>query len=581
MSRRIWVAALALLVPVQLAGQARRPPATPWTPPPGDWQLPGYDYGLTRYSPLETINLQNVSQLKPVWTFSTGALRAHEGAPLIVGTTMFVHTPFPNAVFALDLGRPGAPILWSYALPAAATKTTPPTGCCDVGSRGLAYHPSGKIFVPLLTGELAALDAQTGREIWRVRNADPKLGATVASAPLVVRDVVIVGMSGSEYGARGYLTGYSAANGRLLWRAYSTGPDSDVLLENDANLQYASHRGHDLGVSTWPAGTWQHGGGTPSGWLSYDPDLDLVYYGTDEASPYNADLRTGDNKWTSTIFARKPETGHAKWAYQITPHGEWGYGAANENILADLKMGGAPVKVLVHFDRNGFAYTIDRATGKVLLAEKFGPVNWADRIDLESGVPIKAAGKTAAGGAKALGVCPAFIGQKHLQPAAFSPLTGLFYVPVNNLCMDFQTTPVTYTPGQPFLGATIKASTGPGGYRGRFIAWDAAKGTIAWEVKEPLAVASGVLTTAGGLVFYGTLEGWIKALDQKTGRELWRFKTPSGIVGSPITFAGPDGKQYVAVLSGVGGWAGLGGNGAFPDLDAITNLGGVLMVFGL
>ncbi|HEV8599689.1 MAG TPA: PQQ-dependent dehydrogenase, methanol/ethanol family [Gemmatimonadales bacterium] len=579
-----------------LAGQRAPAPPVPAGPPPGDWPGPGRDYALTRFSQLEQINTGNVAGLRPVWSFSTGALRAHEGSPLVVGSTLYVHTPYPNVVFALDLGQPGAPIKWRYAGPVPRGTPPLPTGCCDVGSRGLAYHPSGRIFVPLLTGELAALDAATGREIWRVRNADWRTGATLAGAPLVVRDLVIVGVSGAEYGVRGHLTAYDALSGRLVWRGFSTGPDADVLLDGAANPSYPSHQGRDLGVSTWPGEAWRQGGGTTSGWLSYDPALDLVYYGTDQPAPGNPALRLGENKWASTIFARDAASGRVRWAYQVTPHDQWGFGGSNENLLVDLPVRGTAVKALVHFDRNGFAYTLDRTNGRVLVAEKYGPANWARVVDLISGAPqldpryaAPPAGSppaTARPGASSWGpttpdICPGSIGTKFLQPAAFSPVTNHFYVPLNNLCMDLRTGVTSYTAGQPYSGVSLKMKPGPGQTRGRFIAWDAAAGTIAWEIKEPLAAAGGALATAGGLVFYGTMEGWLKAVDQRSGRELWRFRTPSGILGSPIAFQGTDGREYIAVLSGMGGWWGLGGNGAFPDLATITNTGGVLMVFGL
>jgi alcohol dehydrogenase (cytochrome c) len=602
-------AALAcFLLAVPLLAQRR--PAAPVTqgPPPGDWQSAGRDYALTRYSPLDQISTANVAQLRPVWTFSTGALRGHEGNPLVVGSMMYVHTPYPNAVFALDLSQAGAPVKWSYTapLPGPTPRTQPgevprpapmPTGCCDVGSRGLAWHPSGKLYVPLLSGELAALDAATGREIWRVRNADPKVGATLAAAPLVVQNLVIAGVSGAEYGVRGYLTAYDAMTGRLIWRGYSTGPDVDVLIDGAPNTNYVSHQGRDLGVSSWGGEGWRQGGGTTSGWISYDPALNLIYYGTDQPAPSNPAARPGDNKWTSSILARDPTTGTVRWAFQMTPHDEWGYGGSNEDILVDLTIHGAPVKALVHFDRNGFAYTLDRGTGRVLVAERFGPANWARGIDLGSGVPQRdpryaapapsappgagAARRLTPPGTATVGICPGSIGIKFLEPAAFSPLTSLFYLPLNNLCMDLRISPATYTAGAPYSGATLTMAAGPGGNRGRFIAWDAAAASIAWEVKEPLAVASGALTTAGGLVFYGTLDGWLKALDQRTGRELWRFKTPSGIIGSPIAFSGPDGKEYVAVVSGIGGWWGLGASGAIPEIASVSNPGGVLLVFAL
>lgn len=577
---RLTVALAILSINRATAAQPVRAVPAIGQPPSGDWQLPGRDHALTRYSPLNQITTANVVGLKPVWTFSTGALRAHEGNPLVVGSVMYVHSPFPNAVFALDLTKPGAPILWSFRLPPPIARLMIPTGCCDVGSRGLAYHPSGKIYVPLLHGDLVALDAKSGQEVWRAKNADYKLGATMPAAPLVVKDLVLVGTGGAEYGVRGYLTAYHAATGRLMWRAYHTGPDAEVLLEGEANAFYASHKGRDLGMTTWPGDEWKRGGATASGWISYDPELNLVYYGTDHPGSYNPSVRGGENKWSATIFARTPETGKARWAYQVTPHDEWGYDASNENAIVDLKIGGAVVKALVHFDRNGFAYTLERATGRVVIAERYAPANWASRIDGPSGHPIREP-RFATTPTKTTGVCPATLGAKGLQPAAYSPVTSLFYVPVMNLCMDIQATAVRYLAGRPYTGATIKLTPGPGPQRGRFIAWDAATATVAWQAQEAHPITGGALATAGGLVFYGTMDGWLKAVDHRSGLELWRFKTPSGIVGSPITFSGPDGKQYVAVLSGMGGWLGPSGAAGFPNANAIGNTGGVLTVFGL
>jgi PQQ-dependent dehydrogenase (methanol/ethanol family) len=588
------LAALILVVAPSLVAQRRpTPPSPPPGPPPGEWPSAGRDAALTRFSPLDQITAANVAALRPAWTFSTGVIGAHEGNPVVVGSMMYLLSPHPNAVYALDLAKPGAPIAWRYAAPAPPRGLTLPTGCCDAGNRGLAYHPSGKIYAPLLTGDLAALDAATGRELWRVRNADPREGATMAGAPLVAGNLVIVGISGAEYGVRGHLSGYDAMTGRLIWRGFNTGPDSEVLLTGPANPAYPSHRGRDLGVSTWAGDAWRNGGGTTSGWLSHDPELGLVYYGTDQPAPGNPAQRAGDNKWSSSLIAREAATGRVRWALQLTPHDDWGYGGSNESILADLTVGGQEVKALVHFDRNGFAYTIDRITGKILLAEKYGPANWARNVDLTSGVPQRdpafAAPPATAAPARPRGnappagpvICPGSIGTKFLQPAAYSPATDHFFVPLNNLCMTMSTQPATYTAGRLYGGATVRMEAGPGRNRGRFIAWDATTGTILWENREPLAVAGGALATAGGLVFYGTMDGWLKAVDQRTGRELWKFKVPSGIVGNPIAFATPEGKQQIAVFSGMGGWWGLGANGAFPDLQTFTTPGGVLLVFGL
>jgi PQQ-dependent dehydrogenase (methanol/ethanol family) len=554
------------------------------------WVMPGRTYDLQRYSPLKQITTANVGQLQVAWTMSTGTLRGHEGNPLVVGSVMYVHTSFPNKVYALDLTKEGAPKLWEFTPDQPADVI--PIACCDVVNRGLAYHPSGKLYLQLLVGDLLALDAKTGKQIFRVKNADYKRGETMTNAPIVIKDVVIAGVSGGEFGVRGHVTAYNANTGAQLWRAYSTGPDSDVKISGDANPNYASHKGKDLGVSTWQGDEWKRGGGTTWGWYSYDPELNLFYYGTGNPGSWNPDQRPGDNKWSMTLFARNPETGMAKWAYQMTPHDEWDYDGVNENVLIDRD----GRKLLVHFDRNGFAYTLDRTNGKLIVAEKYGPVNWAKRVDLRTGIPEKDPQFGTTSKKNTEGICPAAIGFKDQQPAAYSPQTGLFYVPANHICMDYEGAEVKYAAGQPYVGAIVRMFPGPGGNRGRFIAWDPMKGSVAWENKEPLAAYSGAMTTAGGLVFYGTMEGWLKALDAKTGRELWKFKTPSGIIGNPMTYQGPDGRQYVAVLSGIGGWAGigvaagigaedptagLGALGAFGDAGRFTNQGGVLTVFAI
>jgi lanthanide-dependent methanol dehydrogenase len=324
----------------------------------------------------------------------------------------------------------------------------------------------------------------------------------------------------------------------------------------------------------------------------------LIYYGSGNPSTWNPVQRPGDNKWSMTIFARDPDTGMAKWVYQMTPHDEWDYDGVNEMILADIPVKGQPTKALVHFDRNGFGYTLNRETGALLVAEKFDPkVNWASSVDMATGRPVGVKEySTQAGGEdhNSKGICPAALGSKDQQPAAFSPKTGVFYVPTNHVCMDYEPFKVSYTAGQPYVGATLSMYPPQGQQNlGNFIAWDAGQGKILWSDPEPFSVWSGALATAGDVVFYGTLEGYLKAVDPATGKELYRFKTPSGIIGNVMTYM-HGGKQYVAILSGVGGWAGigmaagltkdtdgLGAVGAYKALADYTQLGGVLTVFGL
>jgi lanthanide-dependent methanol dehydrogenase len=558
------------------------------------WVMPTGDYANHRYSTLSQITKDNVKNLRPAWTFSTGVLRGHEGAPLVIGDVMYVHSPFPNYVYALDLNNAGR-IIWKYE--PKQDPTVIPVMCCDTVNRGVAYA-DGKIILNQADAHVVALDAKTGKEIWRVANGDPKKGETMTAAPMIVKDKVIVGISGGEFGVLGRVTAYNLADGKMVWNADSVGPDDQIKFDPEKTMVLGKPVGKDSSIKTWQGDQWKIGGGATWGWYSYDPQLNLVYYGSGNPSTWNPVQRPGDNKWSMTIFARDPDTGMAKWVYQMTPHDEWDYDGVNEMILADIPVKGQPTKALVHFDRNGFGYTLNRETGALLVAEKFDPkVNWASSIDMTTGRPVGVKEySTQAGGEdhNSKGICPAALGSKDQQPAAFSPKTGVFYVPTNHVCMDYEPFKVSYTAGQPYVGATLSMYPPQGEQNlGNFIAWDAGQGKILWSDPEPFSVWSGVLATAGDVVFYGTLEGYLKAVDPANGKELYRFKTPSGIIGNVMTYV-HGGKQYVAVLSGVGGWAGigmaagltkdtdgLGAVGAYKALANYTQLGGVLTVFAL
>jgi alcohol dehydrogenase (cytochrome c) len=567
---------------------------------PNQWVIQTGDYANTRYSKLDQIKADNVGKLQVAWTFSTGVLRGHEGSPLVIGDVMYVHTPFPNIVYALDLNNDGK-IIWKYE-----PKQDPnviPVMCCDTVYRGLAYA-DGKIFLHQADTTLVALDAKTGKVLWNVVNGDPKKGETNTATVLPVKDKVIVGISGGEYGVRCHVTAYDMKTGKQVWRAYSTGPDNEILVDPEKTTELGKPVGKDSSLKTWEGDQWKTGGGCTWGWFSYDPQLNAVFYGTGNPSTWNPKQRPGDNKWSMTIFSRDVDTGMAKWAYQMTPHDEWDYDGVNEMILVDQEINGQPRKLLVHPDRNGFAYTMDRTNGELLVAEKFDPaVNWATKVDMDKnsktyGRPqVVAQYSTEQNGedVNTKGVCPAALGTKDQQPSSFSPKTGLFYIPTNHVCMDYEPFRVSYTPGQPYVGATLSMYPAPGshGGMGNFIAWDARTGKIVWSLPEQFSVWSGALATAGDVVFYGTLEGYLKAVDAKTGKELYKFKTPSGIIGNVMTYT-HKGKQYVAVLSGVGGWAGiglaagltdpqagLGAVGGYSGLSSYTALGGQLTVFTL
>jgi PQQ-dependent dehydrogenase (methanol/ethanol family) len=579
--------AVLVIVSSGLAGcTSSAPPSSGTTAPAAsaansadkEWSMPNKNYSANRYSELAQITAENVKDLRPAWTFSTGVLRGHEGEPIVVGDTMYLATPFPNIVYALDLTKEGAPIKWKYT--PKQEEAVIPIACCDTVNRGVTYA-DGKIFFNQLDTTTVALDAATGKMLWSAKQGDYKQGQTITNAPLVIKDKVISGISGGEFGVRGFVTANDVNTGKQVWRMYSTGPEAEV--------------GFPGSVETWKGDEWKRGGGTTWGWYSYDPELNLLYYGTGNPGSWNPDQRPGDNKYSMTIFARDPDTGKAAWAYQKTPHDAWDYDGINENVLADVDFNGMTRKVLVNFDRNGFSYMLDRKTGELLQANKFAEVNWATGVDLKTGRPIEVPEKRTSSKQNTKDICPSAMGAKNQQPSSFSPRTKLFYVPTNNLCMDYEGVEVKYQAGQPYVGAIVVSKAGPGGHRGEFIAWDPSAGKKVWGIKENLSAWGGALSTAGDVVFYGTMEGWLKAVNAKTGDVLWKFKTPSGIIGNPMTYVGPDGKQYVAVMSGIGGWsgigvavegletpdAGLGAIGAFGDLANFSNQGGVLTVFSL
>lgn len=562
--------------------------------PDGEWTLPAGDYANTRFSPLDQINTQNVNNLKIVGTMSTGIPHGHEGQPLVVNGTMYVVTPYPNYLIALDLTKPGFPMKWKYE-PRPDPKSQG-VACCDVVNRGASYA-DGKVVYATLDNQIVAVDANSGMEVWRTLVGDINVGETTTGAPLIVKNVVITGDSGGELGVRGKVVGLDLKTGKILWTAYSTGPDKDVLIGENFKAFYKKDQGKDLGVSSWPPGGWKLGGGTVWGWISYDPETDLIFYGTGNPGVWNPDQRPGDNKWGITIFARKPETGEAAWAYQLVPHDAWDYDEIMENIPVDMEWQGQMRKLLIHPGRTGFVFVLDRQTGELLSAEKFQPVNWAKGYDLKTGLPDVDPAKVTHTGVIARQVCPSSTGAKEFVPSALSPRTGLLYIPAHNTCMDHEGLEANYIAGTPFLGSSTTMYKGPGGYQGELVAWDITNAKAVWGIKEPdFPVYSGVLATGGDLVFYGTMDGWFRAVDAHKGTVLWQTKLASGIVGDPITFKGPDGRQYIAIYAGIGGWMGaaafpsvslddpyaaLGITGAMKKIKQVTGPGDLLYVFGL
>ncbi len=565
---------------------------------PANWAAQAGDYSNHRYSSLKQINANNVGKLQVAWTLSTGVLRGHEGSPLVIGDTMYIHTPFPNNVYAVNLKD--QTFRWKYEPKQDADVV--PVMCCDTVNRGLAYG-DGKIFLQQADTTLVALDAKTGKVVWTVKNGNPKIGETNTNAPHVFKDKVVTGISGGEFGVRGRLMAYDIKTGKLVWRGYSEGTDAEMIMDPQKTMTWTNGKmapvGKDSSLKTWQGDQYKLGGGTTWGWYSYDPKLNLVYYGSGNPGTWNPNQRPGDNKWSMSIWARDLDTGAVKWVYQMTPHDEWDYDGINEVPLIDVTIKGKKVPALVHFDRNGFGYTLNRETGELLVAQKFDPtINWSTGVDMKTGRPTvdkKYSPGTTGPDVDVKGICPAALGSKDEQPSSYDPGTGWMLVPTNHVCMTYEPFQVEYTAGQPYVGATLTMFPTPNshGGMGNFIAWDPATGKIMYSKPEKFSVWSGVLTTAGDIAFYGTLEGYIKAVNIKDGKELWKFKTPSGIIGNVFTYE-YGGKQYVGVYSGIGGWAGIGmaaglnGNtdglgavGGYKDLAKYTTLGGSVFVFSL
>ena len=542
--------------------------------PAGEWPQAGRDFASSRFSPLTEVDRSNVNRLRLAWSFADGTLAGHEAAPLVVGATMYLVTPFPNHAYALDLSRPGAPIKWHYA--PAPSPVAIGKACCDTVNRGPAFA-DGKVVFNLLDDHVVALAADTGKLLWRTKMGDVTQGETLTMAPLVVGDKVLVGNSGDRFGVQGWVAALELASGQEVWRAYSTGSDERVRIGRDFKPFYDWLKGADLGLASWPAGMAGTGGGAVDGWLSYDPKLKLLYHGTGSPAPRVPQQRPGANLWTASVFARDPQTGMARWAYPFTLHEPFGWGGGNENLLLDLTFNGQPRKTLLQLNPNGFAYLLDRQSGELLSARSFGRQNWATGVDTASGKAMPVAQRDPRPGVRTSDVCPSDLGVKGRQAASFSPRTGLVYAGLFNVCMQVTQHAQGYIAGTPFDGMEVAYQPPKGtDHWGELIAWDPVKGERRWSVPERFVTASGTLATGGDLVFYGTADGWLRALDAVSGSVLWSQKLGSGIVGQPISYMGPDGHQYIAIAAGVGGAA-----MASASMPGFPARGGTIYVFSL
>jgi PQQ-dependent dehydrogenase (methanol/ethanol family) len=501
-----------------------------------EWTTYGGDSAQTRHSTLAQINATNVHKLKVAWVMQLGTLEAQESTPLVVGDTMYVTSSHgPRYVYALDARSGG--IRWKYEpeIPGDYQQFA----CCGVVNRGAAYA-NGRVFVTRLDGHLVALDAKTGKELWDVKVVDYTQGSAITSPPTVAKDLVVTGFAGGEYGIRGAITAYRQATGELVWRTYTVPEPGEP------------------GSETWKDDSWKRGGG--SVWLpaSYDPKLNLLYIGTSNPGPWGASVRGPDssdygqytNLYTASTLALDADTGRIAWYYQTTPYDAWDYDGVNEAVLTDVTVGGRKVAAALKADRNGFFYVLDRATGKLVSAEPFVHVNWAKGIDKATGRPIENPAMRPKLNQWARGICPNLFGGKNWEPMSYSPQTGLVYIPTFNLCMDMAGKTEEYQRGRFYLASEFDlGKEGPGGFLSELVAWDPVRQKKVWGIKEELPYMGGALSTAGGVVFYGNINGWFKAVDAKTGKELWKFNCGSGISQGAIAYQ-VDGRQYIAVVSG-------------------------------
>lgn len=540
------------------------------TPEPAADSVGAAPSPAAHFSALSEIDAENVAGLSLSFSFRTGHPRGHAAAPRVSGDTLLVLTPFPHRLYALDLSKPDRPVRWTYA--PKADPMAEGLACCDVLNRGPVVA-DGRVYFNTLDGRTIALDSGSGRVVWDVASASLAAGETLTSAPLVAGGRVYIGNSGDDFGARGWIAALEAETGREIWRRYSTGPDAEVGIGPAFKPFYPGDRGPDLGVRTWPPSAWEHGGGSVSGPLLHDPDLDLVIHGTGHPAPWNPEQRPGDNKWTSGLFARDAASGAARWFDQLNPHDLFALGATAASIPVERDWRGARRRLLIHAGANGHVYVLDRLSGEILSAEPFTAVNATRGVDLATGALRRDDAKAARTNVMARDVCPAWTGATGSGAPAYSPRTELLYIPASRLCMDIEVRNANFIAGSAFTGANLRQKAPAGGSRGALVAWDVAAGKAAWTISEDFPVAGGVLATAGGLVLYGTLDGDLKAADAASGRVLWRFKASSGIIGEPTTFPGPDGRQYVAVMAGLGGAFGMAARRGIDARDA-TAAGG-------
>lgn len=530
-----------------------------------------------RYSPLKDINVSNVGKLVPAWSFSFGGekQRGQESQPLIHNGKMFVTGSY-SRIYALDAAT--GEKLWKYEhrLPEGIMP------CCDVVNRGAALYDNLVIF-STLDAQLIALDQNTGKVVWKDKIDDYAAGYSNTAAPIIANGLVLTGVSGGEFGVVGRVEARNAKTGEMVWYRPTVEGHMGYTFDKDGNKKEAGISGTTN--ATWKGDMWKTGGAAT--WLggTYDSKTGLAYFGTGNPAPWNSHLRPGDNLYSTSTVAIDVKTGQIKWHYQSTPNDGWDYDGVNEFITFDMN----GKRVGAKADRNGFMYVNDATTGKLENAFPFvKKITWAKGIDMKTGRPIfdpanRPGDPTKMDGKKGETVfsAPSFLGGKNQQPMAYSPDTGLFYVPANEWGMEIWNEPITYKKGAAYLGAGFTIKTLPGfDYIGALRAMNPKTGKIEWEITNNAPLWGGVLTTGGNLVFWGTPEGYLKAADAKTGKEVWKFQTGSGVVAPPVTWKGKDGQQYVAVVSGWGGAVPLWGGDVASKVNYLEQ-GGSVWVFKL
>ena len=495
----------------------------------------GMGYANQRYSGLTKINKGNLGKLVPVWNYSLNNPQGQESQPIVLDGVMYVTTHTSTVAIDALSGRQ----IWKQELEFASDVFK--MACCGLLNRGAAIL-NGKVFRTTLDAHVIAYEAKTGKQLWKSKAADYKLGHAMTAAPLVANGVLMTGIAGGEYGTRGFIDGWDPETGKQLWHFFTTAASGEK------------------GGDTWPGDTAQKGG-APT-WLTgaYDPELDLVYWGTGNGGPWNAEARKGDNLYIDSVLAFRPKTGELVWHYQFSPNDPFDYDATEVGMLLDLKIDGVKRKVLAQANRNGFFYVLDRANGKLLAANKYVKVNWADKIDMASGRPVESEVFKRIRAGSDEEVFPSVLGGKNWQPMSWNPATGLAYANTLNISWPYQLAKPEYKQGEWYLGMNFRGVNMPKNEpHGYLSAIDPMTGKSTWQVAWPGQPSmAGTLSTAGGLVFTGAATGEVLAVDANTGKKLWEFQTGSGIIGLPVTWE-RNGKQYVSIVSGGGGvWALLG-----------------------